>query len=306
MPLQPSRRTPWILFALVGSCITAGSVAASGQPEDAPEAQHALSALTPLAELEREARRIFSTFFKRTRNTQMHEQGWAELDPILADTRTAEILLGLFADEPVALRRSLLDRYADLASEDGDTVLAWVAVFDEDEELRAHASARLIERVGDTEPAHGVQVVLSEGLKSPQDEIAVSAAELVRAFDLLRAVPQLVQAQAQPRRGGDDVRTGALAQIVVGTQQAFVQDLTPVVANNAVGFQPTIGVVSSGTVLRVMDAVVWEYRTQVHRVLVDMTSAAVGESTARLGYDAHAWLDWYAAELRPILDERDG
>ena len=298
--LPPAR-----VCAVLASVMFTGTGPVLAQPDPSSEqtpTEAAPEILVPYPEVEREVRRIYSTFFKRTRNPQMHERGWDELSPYIADTRTAELLLELFAKEPIALRRELLDRYALLATQDGDTVLAWVAVFEGEQDFREHASAKLIERVGTDEPSHGVQIVLSEGLDSSDDQVAVAAAELVRAFNLLRAVPQLVMAQAQPRRSENDVRRGALAQIVVGTQQAFVQNLTPVVATNAVGFQPTIGVVSSGTVLRVMDAVVWEYRTQIHRVLVDMTTAATGQSTGRMGYDAQAWLDWYADELKPRLD----
>ena len=74
---------------------------------------------------------------------------------------------------------------------------------------------------------------------------------------------------------------GALADILVATQQAFVQDLQPVVGDSAVGFDPELGVVTSGTILRVMGAYVVTYRTEVHNSLVGLSSRAWGgRSTA--------------------------
>lgn len=291
-----------ILIAAALLC-TGPSLAQSTPPS--PPASPGPATTVPrlsVAEAERAVRKIYATYFKRSRNAAMHERGWVELEPHIADSRVSPLLLELFGSARPELRESLVEAFVAQATDQADIVIAWVAVFDDEQSLREYAAGRLVERVGEDEPTVGVQTVLAEGLKSPEDTHAVAAAQLIRGFELLRAVPMLAQAQALPRNTVDDVRTGALAQIVVGTQQAFIQDLTPVVATNAVGFQPTVGVVSSGTVLRVLDATVWEYRTEIHRVLVEMTTAATGTSTARFGYDANAWIDWYTRELKPTLD----
>ncbi|MEM1071839.1 MAG: hypothetical protein AAGB48_11385 [Planctomycetota bacterium] len=292
---RPNRDRFYALAAGLVALIAVGPVAIA-QQDPAP------AVLSPLSEAEREVRRIFATFFKRTRNPDMHERGWVELERHLPDTRLTELLLELFGGEPIELRSELLHRFAEAVPDHADVILAWAAVFGEDAELRTVAAGRLLEIVGQDEPSRRVQVILSEGLKDSDSDTAIAAAELVQAFNLLRAVPMLAQAQAQPRQSENAVRRGALAQIVVGSQQAFVQDLTPVVATNAVGFQPTIGVVTNGVVLRVLDAVVWEYRTPIHRSLVEMTTAATGDATSRFGYDTRAWRDWYAAVLEPRLD----
>lgn len=44
---------------------------------------------------------------------------------------------------------------------------------------------------------------------------------------------------------------GQIANIVVATQTAFVSNLTPIVATSAVGFQPTVGVVSEGVTMEI-------------------------------------------------------
>ncbi|RNC81540.1 MAG: hypothetical protein ED559_07050 [Phycisphaera sp.] len=273
-------------------------------PQTEEPIEQELAPLGPLREVEQDLRRTYYQFFKRTRNKQMHEQGWRELERFMDDPRVYELMIELFEDKPIEMRRKLLELFVEQASEDADVVLAWVAVFNEDEELRTWAAGRLTERVGEGEPSHRIQLVIESGLTSGDDDAAIASSSLVRRFNLLKAVPYLIQAQAQPQR--QDVRRGAIAQIVVGTQQAFVANLTPVVANNAVGFQPTIGIVTDGVVLRVMDAVVWTYRTQINRDLVAMTSDAWGRSTAKFGYDQKQWFDWYNNEFKPTLADNNG
>ncbi|MEL6795290.1 MAG: hypothetical protein AAFO89_00545, partial [Planctomycetota bacterium] len=279
---------------------------AQGETQAEPPETHATIAVGPVAEVQRDIRKIFSQFFKRTRSEVSHRRGWEELQRFASDDRIYPLLIELFKRQPTAVRNDLTQFFAENAGVHAQTVVTWVAVFEDDDSHRAHANATLQGLVGNGEPSNGAQRVIAAGLKSGEDAPINRAAGLVQQFGLLRAVPLLAQAQAQPRNsGGTDVRTGALAQIVVGTQQAFVADLTPVVAANAVGFQPTIGVISSGTVLRVIDAVVYEYRTDVHQILVDMTTTASGEPTGHLGYDATAWRDWYARVLEPKLDAQD-
>jgi len=288
--------------------LTLGVGIAPAQVESQPEPTETVTdlgpPLGPLADAQQEIRQIFSHFFKRTRNPKMHAQGWAELARHMHDPRLYDLMFELFEDKPFELRRDLVELFVKAATDDADVAICWAAVFDEDQRMRTWASGRLVERVGEGEPSERIQRVLELALTSGKDDPAVASSILVRQFGLVKAIPYLIQAQAEPRRR--DVRKGAIAQIVVGTQQAFVANLTPVVANNAVGYQPTIGIVSSGVVLRVMDAVVWAYRTEVHSNLVDLTSNAWGQSTAELGYDQKAWFDWYEKEFKPTLADGSG
>jgi hypothetical protein len=65
-----------------------------------------------------------------------------------------------------------------------------------------------------------------------------------------------------------------------------------------------VGVVSEGAVLRVVDAVAIFYRTEVHRVVVSMTTADWGQSTEHLGYDLPAWWRWYNEQYVPYKNEQ--
>ena len=289
---------------LVSSLLGSAQLTAAQDVE--PEDQTVeIEPLGPLVDVQQDLRRVYYRFFKSTRNKEMHEQGWRELERFMNDPRVFELMIELFEDKPLEMRQDLLELFVEAANDDADVILAWVAVFDEDEEMRDWSAGRLTERVGESEPSNRIQRVLESGFLSGDDNAAIASASLVRKFNLLKAIPYLIQAQAQPQR--TEVRRGAIAQIVVGTQQAFVANLTPVVANNAVGYQPTIGVVSDGVVLRVMDAVVWSYRTEVHRDLVGMTSDAWGRSTASMGYDHGKWFKWYEDEFKPTLaSKKDG
>lgn len=288
-----------VALTIMLSTISAG---AQVDPAATDPAQAEVSPLGPLAEAQQEVRQIFARFFKRTRNPKMHEQGWAELARFTNDPRVYDLLFELFDDRPFEMQRGLVELFVKQGTDDADVAIAWAAVFNEDERMRTWAAGRLVERVGETEPSHRVQRVLELGLLSGKDDPAIASSNLVRQFGLVNAIPYLIQAQAEPERR--DVRQGAIAQIVVGTQQAFVANLTPVVANNAVGYQPTIGVVTNGVVLRVMDAVVWSYRTEVHNNLVGLSSQAWGQPTGSMGYDQTAWFDWYENEFKPSLAEK--
>jgi hypothetical protein len=287
---------------VLSSCICT-TCSIFGQTEEPNGSQPEVRALGPLSEVEKDLRGVYYRFFKSTRNPEMHEQGWREIERFMDDPRIYELMLELFEDKPIEIKRDLLELFVNVATEDADVLLAWVAVFDADKQMRTWAAGRLIERVGEEEPSNRIQRVLETALVSRDDDAVVASSSLVRRFNLLQAIPHLIQAQAQPQRR--EVRRGAIAQIVVGTQQAFVANLTPVVANNAVAYQPTIGVVTDGVVLRVMDAVVWSYRTEVHSNLVGMSSDAWGSSTASMGYDHRKWYKWYEDEFKPTLAAKE-
>src|SRR5690606_17088902 len=127
------------------------------------------------------------------------------------------------------------------------------------------------------------------------------SASVAQSLKLYEAVPWMVQAQVQARGNG---RTGPLATIMVGTQQAFVSDLEPIVGDSAVAFDPELAVITEGVVMQVFDAVVVTYRIGVHRSLVDMTSRAWGRPTDRFGLDPRQWEVGGNEQFLPHLAER--
>lgn len=256
-----------------------------------------------LREVRREMQQIRAEHIRRGRGERSRQVAIEKIRGY-TDPDVFGVLIDVFLGEHEQIDGGVLDHFADLESEEGDATLAWLAIFRKEREIREGAQQRLIGRVGSTPEGvgHRVEVAIAEGLRRKQNRYVERAAELARALNLYQAIPMLINAQLLPERepGDGGERAGALADIIVGTQQAFVSDLTPVVGENAVAFDPTLSVVTSGTVVRVFDAYVVTYRVGVHNALVGLTTEGWGgRSTASLGYDQRAWRMWYANQFVP-------
>lgn len=165
-----------------------------------------------------------------------------------------------------------------------------------------HARDGLRERIGQAGVTQPMLNVLDIALQSESDARASAAAEIANQFEIVGLIPRLIVAQfsGNPSGGGrESDRRGDLAFIAIGRQVAFVSDLTPVVSDSAVGFDPTISVANEGTVMAIRDASVTIYRTEIHRSLVGLSSRAWGKPTDGLGYDYEAWKRWYFDEFLP-------
>jgi hypothetical protein len=151
-------------------------------------------------------------------------------------------------------------------------------------------------------PARPVLRVLDMTLRSPKHQIANNAGLVAGSIGALETIPLLIVGQnTRDPRPSDE---GDLAWIAIQTQTAFVSGLVPVVGDSAGAFQPVVGVVNEGIVLRATDAVVIVYRTVIHTALVAMTTADWGQSTAHLGYDRNAWWAWYNDVYVPFKREQ--
>ena len=126
---------------------------------------------------------------------------------------------------------------------------------------------------------------------------ATEAAVAAGVLEARRMLPHLIAAQYTAASGR---ARGDLAWIAMGTQRSYVANLIPVVGDGSGAFRPVPGVINEGFVLRVTDAVAVVYRTEVHRVLVGMTSEATGRDTSVNGWSLVRWRDWYNREYLPI------
>lgn len=224
------------------------------------------------------------------------------------------------------MRTAVLDHLSTLPDQRGIPALAWEAVNGEDAWYRAEAR-RLLAKANkrtrnaapsgsaaidvqadvksqEADPMASVRGVIAQGLQSPNDRQAIAAGNLARALNLFEFIPLMASAQVATRPQGGDQRTGDLGWIMIGSQQTFVADLQPVVSNNAVAFDPQIGVVSDGVLLRIHQAVVTAFRTEIHTNLVDWTSGAWGQSTGHLGYEPDEWKQWYDNEFVPSRETK--
>ncbi len=264
------------------------------------------------AEFSKQMRRIRLRHFGEINKTEIRQAGIARLREF-TDPAAFGAMVEIFADDRLDVRTAILDHLADQKTSEADGVLAFCAVFDKSPELRAAASKRVAQRAGKgyDVPVH-IQNVVHAGLSSRKPHEAAAAGELARNLNLFQAIPMMAAAQAGPSGqyygGQPDDPNLSLAYILVGTQRSYVADLTPVVGERAVGFDPQIGVVTEGVVLRVINAFVFQYNVDLHNTLVGMTSDAWGQPTAHLGWDRQAWDNWYAQDFQPhqqkIEDEK--
>ncbi len=256
--------------------------------------------------LERELRIIRSKYIRGIRNVEIRQAGIHKLREY-TDPASFPLMLEIFRnDEDVRL--ALMRYLSDMETDEADATLAWTAVYDESKAVRQIASDTLKDRFAKEEVSMGVQTVVAQGLRSSKDSVLSASANLASVLKLYEAIPMMINAQIGG--GGTGARVGgggegALAYILVGKQQTFVSDLTPVVGDSAVAFDPTLSVLTEGVILRVIDAVVLTYRVEVHRALVGLSSAGWGQPTDELGWDQRKWHEWANAELPAILAKRN-
>ncbi len=62
--------------------------------------------------------------------------------------------------------------------------------------------------------------------------------------------------------------------------------------------------ITQGTLLRVNDAVVTTYRTEIHNSLVGLSSRYTGRPTIGMGWDQDKWWKWYQEEFLPLKRAR--
>ena len=241
-----------------------------------------------------EIRRIRHEYLGDMRAEKLRNKGIDELRGF-TDPAAFQPLIEELAGEKDDVRMALLEHFAG-QGDDGQAALAWLAIHDESEAFR-HESMRRME----SPAADPVLRVIDTGLRSNRHDIANHAGTLSGSLKALEAIPLLIFAQATQDPFDEP---GDLAWIAVATQTAFVARLEPIVGSGAGAFRPIPGVVQEGAILRIVDAVVIFYRTEVHRSLVMMTTDDWGQSTAHLGYDMNAWWHWYNDEYVPFKNAR--
>lgn len=238
---------------------------------------------------EQQIRRIAHEHFGSIRVPEIRADGIERLQAITDPVAFAPMVEVLEAEDD-DVRLAVLDHLADLGDQ-GQAAVAWVAIQDESAAIRHEAVRRL--KSPASEP---VLALLDQALRSPQHEVANNAGTVAGAVQALQAIPLLIFAQATTDTSEGQ---GDLAWIAIQTQRAFIARVDAVVNDGVAAFIPIPGVVSEGVILRVVDAVVIVYRTEVHRSLVAMTTQDWGQSTAHLGYDMNAWWHWYNEQYVP-------
>lgn len=201
----------------------------------------------------------------------------------------------VLADEAEDVRRTVVEHLA-TSGPSGQAALAWTAIHGTTSAMREACLASL------RGPAAAETLaVLQTALRGGNHRTIDRAGRIAGVMDAWPAIPHLVATQYSADRVR---RKSDLAWIAIGTQRSYVQNLIPVTGDGSGAFQPVIGQILEGFVMRVMDAVVVIYRTEVHRSLVGITSRATGSDTSGNGWSFTAWRDWYNDEFLAIADEQ--
>jgi hypothetical protein len=274
---------------------------------DSPEMREYAAQRKKRLAFEKELKKLRSDYFRTARPPEVRRQAIEKLkqytDPALFPS-----LVEVFSTEASDVRLALLDHFAAQKSDEGDTTLAWIGVYDKDKSVREAAARRLKERmVGKDTVPNRVQWVLYEGLVHGGEDAIAASARLINTLDIVEALPMLINAQAGRSGGGGNSageRTGALAYIFVGTQTTYVSDLTPVVSENAVAFDPQVDVVNDGVLLTVLDAQVYVLRGAVRQAAADIAERHAGLSTHHLGWNVPAWNEWYTKQFVPAMEKK--
>lgn len=191
---------------------------------------------------------------------------------------------------------AMLDAFAK-GGDEGQYALACVAIQDDSAAVRAEATRRIRRP-----PAASVLAALDDGLRSENHDWIDRAGILAGAVHAVEALPTLIFAQFAQAPKSD---RGDRAWIAIGRTVSYVANVVPVVGDNAGAYQPVIGQLIEGVVMRVQDCAVTIYHGGVHDALVAMSTYDSGTDTSALGWDIRAWHRWFNEQYVPMKKRQD-
>lgn len=207
------------------------------------------------------------------------------------DSASWQALWDALKSEKDDARLTFLDH---LASQGGlgQAMLAKIAIRSDEPAMRHEASRRIVRPACDE-----VIAMIELGLRDDRHLVINQAGLLAGKVDAFAVIPSLIFAQVA---ADEKKTTGDLAWIAIGTQTHYIANVVAVVGDNAGAFQPVIGTIQTGVLMRVQDAMVYTYRSDVHQSLIALTSRDFGESTADYGWDMKRWWTWFNKEYLPF------
>lgn len=144
------------------------------------------------------------------------------------------------------------------------------------ERLSSDANARLCELLGADRELH-----------------INRAASIASAHAAAELIPALVNAQYAPPKQ----TVGDEAWIAIGRTSHYIQNQIPVTGDSSTSFQPVVGTLFEGSLLRIMESKVEIFRTEVHESLAMVVERTTGKPAPPYGYDRERWLSWYREEF---------
>jgi len=139
---------------------------------------------------------------------------------------------------------------------------------------------------------------LAKQLGSDRELWINRAAMIAGSHPAAALIPALVTAQYAP----PTPRKGDEAWIAIGKTVHYVQNAIPIVSDSSTSFQPVIGTVYEGSLLRVMESMVEIFRTEVHESLAMVIEHETGQPPPPFGYDRDRWMAWLRTDF-PRLAE---
>ncbi len=213
------------------------------------------------------------------------------------DPPSWQVLWDAMKREKDDVRLAYLDH---LASQGGlgQAMLAKIAIRSDEKEMRHEASRRIHRPACDE-----VIAMLELGLRDERHAVVNQAGLLAGKVDAFAVIPTLIFAQV----AADEKKTdGDLAWIAIGTRTNYIANVVPVVGDRTGAFQPIVGSLQTGVLMRVQDAMVYTYRSDVHQSLVALTTRDFGASTVDNGWDMKRWWTWFNTEYVPYKQARAG
>jgi hypothetical protein len=212
------------------------------------------------------------------------------------DPAAFESMYGALRAQRGDVKMAMLDAFASGGAE-GEYAIASVAIQDTDKAVRAEATRRL-----GKPPSPAVLAAIDDGLRATDHEWINNAGVLAGALHAVEAIPQLIFSQYVSARTEGP---GDRAWIAIGKTTSYVQNVIPVVGDNSGAFQPIIGQIIEGVVLRVNDCSATVYHGGVHDSLVAMTTYDSGTQTAGIGWDIRDWAKWFDGTYVPLKRAQD-
>ena len=213
------------------------------------------------------------------------------------DPASWQALWDAMGKEKDDIRLAMLDHLA-LQGPLGQAMLAKIAIRSSEPAMRHEATRRIARPACDE-----VIAMIELGLRDGRHLTVNQAGVLAGKVDAFAVIPSLIFAQVT---ADEKKETGDLAWIAQGTRTNYIANVTAVVGDGAGAFQPVVGSLQTGVLMRVEDATVYSYRSDAHHSLVALTSRDYGQSTADIGWDMKAWWTWFNNEYVPFKQAQAG
>ncbi len=225
-----------------------------------------------------------------THRGEIRTQGLSEFGR-WKDPSSWQVLWDALGREKDDARLACLDHFASQGGL-GQAMLAKIAIRSDESDMR-HEAARRIQRPACDE----VVAMIDLGLRDDRHAVANQAGLLAGKVDAFAVIPSLIFAQV----AADEKKTdGDLAWIAIGTRTNYIANVVPIVGDRSGAFQPIVGSLQTGVLMRVQDAMVYTYRSDAHQALVALTTRDFGQSTVDNGWDMKRWWTWFNTEYVPF------